>query len=153
MQRYGQPYGQGGHPGGGGNPYGAPKSGPPAPKKDSTGRILIIVLSVVFGVMLLFGVIGYFAWKAFLKFGMNSDTDDYADVVRRSQLQPAVEKELLSRIDRIEDGIRRGDLSYSLFEWIPLDEEINDFTGDGVVTPDEVPGLVEALDEMEKTGR
>ncbi len=153
MQRYGQPYGQGGVGAPGSNPYGAPQSGPPTAEKDSTGRIIAIILAVVFGVMLLFGVIGYFTWRAFLKFGMNSDTDDYADVVRRSQLDPTVEKQLLSRIDRIEDGIRRGELSYSLFEWIPLDEEVNDFTGDGVVTPDEVPGLMEALDEMEETGR
>ncbi len=150
MQRYGQP---GGYAGPGGNPYGAPQSRPPAPAGDSAGKVVAIILAVVFGVMLLLGVIGYFTWKAFMKFGMGSDVDEYAEAVRASQLDPTVEAELIERLDRLEDGIRSGELHYSLFEWIPLDEEVAELTGDNDVDPAEVPALIEALEAMEEAGR
>ncbi len=145
---YGGPPPGYGHPAGH-NPYGAPQSSGPKKVGDNGPKIVAIVLAVVFGVMLLLGVVGYLTWKAFLKFGMGSDVDDYAAVVRSSRLDPDTETELLERLDRIEHQLRAGELRFSLFEWIELDEEVERLTGDGVVEPAEVPALRDALDAIE----
>jgi hypothetical protein len=128
-----------------------PQPPPPGGSERKSSSINPLILGCVV-VPLIVVVLALFAammgWRKFVSYGIASDFTEYQAKVRSMQdLDPAVKKPLLERLERLRDKARSSPISF--WRWVDYDESIKSMIDDERLPPDEVEALNRELDRME----
>jgi hypothetical protein len=97
--------------------------------------------------LLLGGFGAMMAWNQLMSYAVASDFTEFQAKIRPMELDPAVKKPLLERMERLRDKARHS--SISVWRWVDYNESIKSLLDDDRLTPDEVEALNRELDRME----
>jgi hypothetical protein len=104
-----------------------------------------VVMPVV--VLALGGITAMIAWNKLVSYGVATDFTEYQAKIRPMELDPALKKPLLERMEKLRDKARHS--SMSVWRWVDYNESIHSMIDDGKLTPDEVDALNRELDRLE----
>jgi len=127
-------------------PQPTPAAGPE--KRASCLNPVVLGCLVLPAVLLVLGVLGAaVGWRKFLSYAMATDLTEYQAKIRPMDLDAAVKKPLLERLERLRDKARASPISF--WRWIDYDESLQSLLEDERLTQDEVEALNRELDRME----
>jgi hypothetical protein len=117
-------------------------------KRASRLNPVVLGCLVLPAVLLVLGVLGAaVGWRKFVSYGIATDLTEYQAKIRPMDLDPAVKKPLLERLERLRDKARASPISF--WRWIDYDESLQSLLEDERLTQDEVEALNRELDRME----
>lgn len=100
------------------------------------GLVVAVVLLVVAG-------------SAFLEFGIGTDLSGYEDAIRASGLDSAKKDQLVGAITEVRSSVDREN-NFGFFQWLQIDQSIQDLLGDGQIDEGEVDSLLVEIARMKE---
>lgn len=97
--------------------------------------------------LVLFFFAAVVGWHQLVSYGIATDFTEYQAKIRPMDLDPALKKPILVRMERLRDKARASPISF--WRWIDYDESIKSMLNDDRLTSDEVEALNRELDRME----
>jgi hypothetical protein len=123
--------------------------GPQEPRRRSP--LLTCVLTC--GILALIGLLGVillaaWGWDSFLRFGINSDLNEYEAALEQTDLEPETRQALLDRIADLRLKLEQTTLP--LMTWVPHDERVRGLLMDHELPPPEVEKLKDEFEAIRR---